>query len=230
MRIRDLILSIIIVSLSGALKLQFAYDFLGDRVPLSKFIAAALIACAAYAFDRGVDNKEDEARESIFKKLLLGSVILCTIASFVLYPNPALLIPFLIAYMYTKGLKGHRLKGGMGVKNVVVALTWSLGIIIILGIYSLPVLLLCVFFFCKSFVNTVIYDVRDIEQDRTAGITTIPTVMTVSQLTIFLLLLSLAAHITVLGAYSYGLIGGGRRHSPEYCAQHVLHLPVLQPM
>jgi 4-hydroxybenzoate polyprenyltransferase len=208
MQNHHLIFSIFVVSLSGALKLQFAYGFLGDHVPVSKLAAAALIAYAAYAFDRGVDNKEDEKRGDLFKKILLVTALIASVGAFVLYPNPALLIPFIIAYLYAKGIWGYRLKGSKGMKNCIVALSWSLGIVIFLGICSLPVALICLFFFCKSFVNTVIYDIRDVERDRTAGIMTIPVVMSKSQVTVFLLALSLIGHMVVVGAFTAGLLAG----------------------
>ncbi|SDK26171.1 MULTISPECIES: hypothetical protein [Methanoculleus] len=208
MQAYSLIISILVVTLSGALKLQFAYGFLGSHVPLTEFVAAAFIAYAAYAFDRGVENKEDEKRGTLFKKALLLTAVFATIGAFALYPNPALVVPFLVAYLYTKGIGGYRLKGGKGVKNCIVALTWSLGILIFLGTISLPVMLVCLFFFCKSFVNTVIYDVRDIDKDKMAGILTIPTVLSRTQVTALLLGLSLITHMTVIGAYFSGFIAG----------------------
>ncbi len=208
MQAQGLIISILVVTLSGALKLQFAYGFLGDHVPLTEFAAAALIAYAAYAFDRGVENKEDEKRGSRFKKALLVTAVIATIGAFALYPNPALLVPFLVAYLYTKGIGGYRLKGSRGIKNCIVALTWSLGILIFLGTISMPVMLVCLFFFCKSFVNTVIYDVRDVDKDKVAGILTIPTVLSRTQVTALLLGLSLVAHLAVIGAYFSGFIAG----------------------
>ncbi|KUK63638.1 MAG: UbiA prenyltransferase [Methanoculleus marisnigri] len=208
MQAQHLIISIFVVTLSGALKLQFAYGFLGSHVPITEFAAAALIAYAAYAFDRGVENKEDEKRGSGFKKALLLTALIAMVGTFVLYPNPALVIPFLVAYLYAKGIGGYRLKGGSGTKNCIVALTWSLGILIFLGAVTLPVVLVCLFFFCKSFVNTVIYDVRDVDKDRMAGILTIPTILTRVQVTSLLLGLSLVAHVVVFGAYFTGLIAG----------------------
>ncbi|RXE55270.1 hypothetical protein ABH15_10830 [Methanoculleus taiwanensis] len=202
----NLLYSILIVSLSGGLKVQFAYELLGYAVPLNQVAAAFLVTYAAYAFDRGVDNKEDEERGKLFKKVLLWSAILCTIASLILFPNPALLIPFLIAYLYAKGIRGFRLKGGAGVKNAVVAFTWSLLMVILLGIFSIPAMLLYMFFFSKSFVNTVIYDVRDIENDARAGIQTIPTRLKKPQLITLLVTVTVMAHGAVLYAYSCGLL------------------------
>ncbi len=234
MQTQQLIVSILVVTLSGALKLQFAYGFLGDHVPITEFVAAALIAYAAYAFDRGVENKEDEKRGSGFKKGLLATAVLATVGAFALYPNPALIVPFLVAYLYTKGIGGFRLKGSRGAKNCIVALTWSLGILIFLGAFSLPVMLVCLFFFCKSFVNTVIYDVRDVDKDRSAGILTIPTLLSRSQVTVLLLGLSILAHVVVFGAYFAGLLAGidvlfiSLIHSSFYIVAYCNHFEMLR--
>ncbi|KUG20962.1 MAG: hypothetical protein KO206_01505 [Methanomicrobiaceae archaeon] len=205
-----LIFSLVMVSVSGAVMLHFGYEFLGGSIPFTHFIAAALIAFAAYAFDRGIENREDESRQAEFRRLLLAAAISSVIVSFMLFPNPALLIPFLIAYLYTKGIRGYRLKGGIGVKNAVVAFTWTLGVLIFLGVFTLPALLLCGFFFTKSFVNTVIYDVRDIARDRMAGIATLPVLLTAPQLRLFLLSINLTAHAAALLGYFAGFFMGIR--------------------
>ncbi len=68
-----------------------------------------------------------------------------------------------------------KLKGGLGVKNVVVAFTWAVFLCSLIywdkWMY-LP--LVFSFFFLKSFVNTVICDCRDVEGDSYAGLNTFP--------------------------------------------------------
>jgi 4-hydroxybenzoate polyprenyltransferase len=201
-----LIYSIIIVSFSGALKLYFAYGFLGMAVPVTYFIAAGCIAYAAYAYDRGVDCCEDEWRAARLKKLLLYSAAASIVVSFILFPNPLMTLPFIIAYLYAKGIGGYRLKGGYGIKNGVVALTWSLGIVIFIGSTSLASLMVYSFFFCKSFINTVLYDVRDIVRDRLAGIMTLPAILSERKLTGLLMGLNITAHVFLLCGYLVGFI------------------------
>lgn len=201
-----LIYSIAIVSLSGALKLYFAYRFLGTAVPATYFIAAACIAYAAYAYDRGVDCREDEWRAARFKKLLLYSAAASIVISFILFPNPLMILPFVIAYLYAKGIGGYRLKGGHGVKNGVVALTWSLGIVIFVGSTSLAAIIVYSFFFLKSFINTALYDVRDLVRDRLAGIMTLPAILGERKLAMLLMGLNISAHIFMLCGFAAGLI------------------------
>jgi hypothetical protein len=203
-----LIYSIFIVSLSGALKLHFAYTFLGQTIPLHFFIVAILVTYASYAFDRGVSCSEDEERSDRFKKMLLASAVIATIISFVLFANILLAVPYIIGYLYARGIGGYRLKGGYGVKNAVVALTWASTMPIFLGDLSITGLLVYGFFFSKSFVNTILYDVRDTESDREAGIATIPTLMPVKNLRTMLILISAASHCVLIAAALGGLLAG----------------------
>ena len=203
-----LIYSIAVVSLSGALKLHFAYEFLGQTIPLHFFIVAILVTYASYAFDRGVSCSEDEARSDLFKKGLLASAVIATILSFVLFANILLAVPFIIGYLYARGIGGYRLKGGYGVKNAVVALTWASTMPIFIGDLSVAGLLVYGFFFSKSFVNTILYDVRDVEGDREAGIATIPTLMSAKRLRVLLILISVTAHCMLIAAALGGLLAG----------------------
>lgn len=203
-----LIYSIAVVSLSGALKLHFAYEFLGQTIPLHYFVVAVLVTYASYAFDRGVGCSEDEERSDLFKKGLLGSAAIATVLSFVLFGSILLAIPFIIGYLYARGIGGFRLKGGYGVKNCVVALTWASTMIIFTGDLSITALLVYFFFFSKSFVNTILYDVRDVEGDREAGIATIPVLLPRTKLRVLLVLISVIAHCILIGAALSGILAG----------------------
>ncbi len=95
-----------------------------------------------------------------------------------------LLVPVVLAFAYSVGsermgraLGMSRLKEGLFVKNLTVSLSWSL-IPILVGLYylQLPVaaLALCPFIFLRLMVNTVFFDVRDVEEDTAYGVKTIP--------------------------------------------------------
>jgi len=110
----------------------------------------------------------------------------------------ALLLPFALSYLYSKGIRGLRLKRGMGVKNMIAAFTWALCIALFLDRFSLQVLIVCMFFFLKSFINTVLYDFKDVERDKLAGIPTLPACMDVFWLRISLLFTGLLAHLLLI--------------------------------
>ncbi|KQC02949.1 MAG: hypothetical protein APR53_01910 [Methanoculleus sp. SDB] len=203
-----LITSILIVSLSGSLKVYFAVLFLGMPVSFAAVAVGGLITFSAYAFDRAVPNSEDEQRSGEVRKMLIAFALISFVLCFVLWPSPALLSPFLIAYAYSKGIAGFRLKGGAGVKNAVVGLTWSVLLVVLIGRFDPAALLVYAFFFVKSFVNTAVYDVRDIIADRAAGIRTLPTVLSVGRLRALLLGMTLLVHGAMLAAWYSGLYTG----------------------
>ncbi len=203
-----LIFSILVVSVSGGMKIYLAYKLLGIGASLTCILTATLVTYATYAFDRGVGCKEDEQRSAAFNKLLLISAIAASIASFILFASPTLAIPFLIAYLYAKGIGGFRLKGGAGVKNAVVGLTWVALAFILLGECSLSAVIIYFFLFSKSFINTIIYDVKDVENDRAAGIATIPTLLSTTHLRVVLLGASAVTHLILCWACICGLLIG----------------------
>ncbi|NYT05428.1 MAG: hypothetical protein GKC04_03515 [Methanomicrobiales archaeon] len=170
---------------------------------------AGLITFSAYAFDRGIENEEDSRRSAGLKKALIALAILACTASFILFPSFGLLLPFLITYLYSKGIAGYRLKGGAGRKNAVVGLTWAVLLAVLIGRFDLPALLVYSFFFAKSFVNTAIYDVRDREADLRAGIRTLPGVLPLPWFRALLLAVTGAFHAAVIAAASAGILCAG---------------------
>ena len=95
-----------------------------------------------------------------------------------------LLVPVVLAVAYSVGSKRmgralgmSRLKEGLFVKNLTVSFGWSL-IPLLVGLYymqlPLAVIALCPFIFLRLMVNTIFFDVRDVEADATYGVRTIP--------------------------------------------------------
>jgi 4-hydroxybenzoate polyprenyltransferase len=95
-----------------------------------------------------------------------------------------LLLPLMLAVAYSVGsekmgraLGISRLKEGLFVKNLTVSFAWSL-IPLLVGLYFLqfPVaeIALCPFIFLRLMVNTIFFDVRDMEADAAYGVRTIP--------------------------------------------------------
>ena len=95
-----------------------------------------------------------------------------------------LLVPLVLAVAYSVGsermgrvLGMSRLKEGLFVKNLTVSIGWSL-IPILVGLYYLQlpavIVALCPFVFLRLIVNTIFFDVRDVEADAAYGVRTIP--------------------------------------------------------
>jgi len=178
----------ILVALSGAFRIHIASLFLGIEPSIWIYLAGFLVIYATYTLDRALGCEED----SINRKELASSrkeiaLVLCLVSlligSFLFYQEGLLLIafiPFIIGYIYSKGIHigciSLKLKGNFGVKNLTVSLTWGTFISGIVfkwaGIQAL--LYIFPFFAVKSFINTIIYDFRDVKGDSAAGLKTLP--------------------------------------------------------
>ncbi len=98
----------------------------------------------------------------------------------------ALLIPLLLSITYSAGSKKlipllgvKTLKEKPIVKNITISLGWSL-IPVLVGLYyqeiSFELYLFAVFIFLRLMVNTIFFDIRDLEGDSAAGVKTMPTI------------------------------------------------------
>ncbi len=185
-----LLSSSVLIAISGVFRLRIASLFLGISPGIFIYLAVFLIIYATYTFDRTLGSEEDK----INKKELISSrkdiaLALCLISlatgCLILFRENLLLIallPVIIGYIYGKGLRiGHRvlkLKGNFGMKNLTVSITWGMflsGIVQHWADSSYIVLLFILpFITVKSFINTVIWDFRDVKGDAAAGIKTLP--------------------------------------------------------
>lgn len=177
-----------ILGISGSFRLYVAYLLLKiEPIPLL-CLAAGIIVYSVYTLDRTVKAEEDLINRSeevkanrnliailVFLLLLIGMLILILLD----FSPFGAVFPFFMGFMYSKGIKikgfSIKLKGGLGIKNIVVAFTWAVFLCLLIcwkeWVY-LP-LILC-FFFVKSFINTVICDCRDVKGDSHAGLKTFP--------------------------------------------------------
>lgn len=98
----------------------------------------------------------------------------------------ALLVPLLLALVYTVGSKklvsligAKRLKDKLLVKNVTISFGWSL-IPVLVGLYyqNIPFILLSFspFIFLRLLSNTIFFDLRDVKADSEYGVRTVPVV------------------------------------------------------
>ncbi|HEY9205402.1 MAG TPA: hypothetical protein VIO58_05725 [Candidatus Methanoperedens sp.] len=130
----------ILVAISGAFRVHIAFLFLGAEPNFSVYIAGGLIIYTIYTLDRTLESKEDEINKielagSKKNVVLVVSFIAFITGSLILFMKKLYIVPILpllIGYLYSKGIKirgmNLKLKGGLGVKNTVVALTWGVSI------------------------------------------------------------------------------------------------------
>lgn len=141
-----------------------------------------------YNFNRKTDIKEDlinyPERVNFLKKygtyifyfsnlLYVFSLLLAAIHS--IYTLIIALIPTIIMFAYAV----LRLKKILFIKNVVASLGWATMMLLVgkyydINLFNLSLLSLVLFIFLRLLLNTIIFDIRDIEGDKKVGTTTIP--------------------------------------------------------
>lgn len=177
------------VAISGVFRLHIAFLFLGIVPMLLIYLAGFLVIYSTYTFDRAMGSDEDKinrkelsyARKEIAIVVCLISILVST---FLLYSQGLVFmafLPFFIGYIYSKGISigkhNLKLKGNFGIKNLAVSTTWGTfisGIALRWADISIILPVIFPFFAIKSFINTVIYDFRDVKGDEAAGIKTLP--------------------------------------------------------
>ncbi|MBO3842889.1 MAG: UbiA family prenyltransferase [Candidatus Brockarchaeota archaeon] len=125
-----------------------------------------------------------------------------------------LLSPLVVGVVYSTGPPSmSRLKDILGVKNLTLATAWAAvptlvpilvkagpagarGVLLSLMIFS--------FIFVKAMINTILFDVRDVRGDSSAGVRTLPVVLGVKAVYRLLILLNMTL---VLWVIACGLLG-----------------------
>jgi 4-hydroxybenzoate polyprenyltransferase len=121
------------------------------------------------------------------------------------------LFPLVIGYLYTKGIRfgsySFKLKGGAGIKNMVIGLTWGGYIAMVVAHWTPNPLLtapIFMFFGLKLFINSTLFDLKDIAGDLSVGIRTIPAYLGERGSKYLLVFLSLILHLLMIA-----LVWGG---------------------
>lgn len=169
----------------------FSFLLYEVQISFKLLIASFLVIFAIYNLNKLTDIEEDSVNvpeRAGFIEKNKRLVTWDTVASFIValslsfLQNPLsifiILFPFCMGVIYSIKISNFRLKDITGIKNIVVALSWAvLGAFIPLAVSFSDYLLISLifyFFFIKCFINTVVFDVRDIEGDRLSGVKTIP--------------------------------------------------------
>jgi 4-hydroxybenzoate polyprenyltransferase len=183
-------------------------------------IASSFIVYATYTLDRSLENKEDEINQPAFsyasKKTGLaisGIAILIGISLFFsknLFFPP--LFPFIVGILYSRGIPLRnriiKLKAGSGIKNLIIGLTWggTLGLIIISSGQVLAGMIIGIYFGMKLFINSTIFDMKDVKGDFAAGIKTLPVLLDEKRLKCVLLSICIIQHTILALAMMSGIL------------------------
>lgn len=156
-------------------------------------ICTSLITYSVYSLNRLTDIEEDASNlpdRVNFVQSKKNIILFFSIFSYILaiflgglrnkYTIPIFLIPFIMGLIYSIKISSFRLKDLFLAKNLTVSLSWALSSSLLPYVFernAVFTLMLFIFLFIKCFVNTVIFDVRDVEGDRKVRANTIPVVL-----------------------------------------------------
>ena len=217
----ELLKSSILVAFSGALRIHLAFLLLHIQSSVLTCVAGGLIIYTVYTLDRAFESEEDavnrrELNGSNKKVGLTVSLLAFIIGTYILAKEGILalaFIPFITGYLYSKGIKIGRfalkLKGGLGIKNIVVGLTWGIFIAGLAGSGCgnlVPIVLVFIFFGVKLFINSAIYDFKDIKGDTLAGIKTLPVSLGARKTRNLLTAMHLLSHLALGIALIHGVL------------------------
>lgn len=181
------------LAINGALKLYFSFALFNEKYVPSLLFATFFIIFGVYGINKLTDLKEDLINtperanliiriQKVFKLLVILSFAISLILGLTVnvLTIPVLLAPLFAGILYSIRLSPNlpRLKDITAVKNIIIALSWGIGAAFLPAIcYSkelITILLIFYFFTLRSFINSVLFDVRDVEGDKKSNIPTIP--------------------------------------------------------
>lgn len=183
--------SSIFIALNCLFLLYFSFLLYDIADDLNVLLSSFFITFTVYSFDKLSNIKEDSISLPdragfiyTYRKIITVAIIASYISAFSLsvLKNPfALLVvhfPLFIGLIYSIKILNVRLKDITGIKNIVVALSWAVvGTSFPLAVHFRDfnqIIYVFYFIFIKFFINTTLFDVRDIKGDRINGVITIP--------------------------------------------------------
>jgi 4-hydroxybenzoate polyprenyltransferase len=192
-----LTISSIFIGGTGFFLVYLGFLFLGMNPCILTCFSVALMTFGTYCLDKLKGSDEDllnmPERQSFFsgrKKLAkicsVAAVVLAIMLTIFSRPSslPIVLSPVLANIVYASRLLPGvpRLKDIPVIKNVVVASIWATGGTLLPAMsmkHEQSLMIAAVFYFmiAKCFINTVLYDVRDLKGDRENNVRTLPVIL-----------------------------------------------------
>ena len=193
--------SSIFLSVSGVLKLYLSFLLLEVALKPMLLCAMFFVTYSVYSLNRVTDQEEDavnmpersalvQGNERFLLTLAIGLYIVALFLGWLESPFAALilLVPIVSGIAYSKDVFSifgiPRLKDIFLVKSLVVSFSWATCAAFLPALYLTgkftQLWFIFPFFFIKAFINTVLFDVRDVTGDAMNGVNTVPVVIGVS--------------------------------------------------
>jgi len=177
-----------LVACSLLLVVSLVYN---SKLDFVLFLISFLITFAIYNTNKLTDVKEDFLNlpsRAHFVHQYRRYLLCATIASFFLafflsflkspFALAVVLYPCLIGVLYSVKIKNFRIKDLLLIKNITVTSTWVISLTLLPLAVSpqepFLILLIASFIFVIAFVNTFLFDVRDVSGDSDANVKTLP--------------------------------------------------------
>jgi 4-hydroxybenzoate polyprenyltransferase len=201
-------ISSIIVALVGFFVPYTTFALYNIDINFNLLLASFLIAFSVYSLDKLSNLEEDSIslpKRAQFISRHKKLFIYVTVASYAfaivlaclknIVALSVILSPLLIGLLYSLKIANVRLKDIPILKNISISASWAIvGTFLPLAVSFEPDLIriIIIFYFCfiKCFINTVIFDVRDIEGDSANGVRTIPVILGLKTTKILLIFLN----------------------------------------
>jgi 4-hydroxybenzoate polyprenyltransferase len=202
------------------LRLYLAFILIGTAPDPTLISGASLIIYATYTLDRSLKSHEDHVNSLTFSDIdrtygLLATIIAVAAGTYLFFSHALFWIPifpFITGFIYSRGVslgtKKIKLKTGMGGKNLIIGITWggTIGLIISTTGNLSAAILISLFYGMKLFINSTIYDCKDIEGDLAAGIRTLPAVWGIRRMKEVLFTILLIQHLILIAGMITGII------------------------
>ncbi len=174
------------IGVSAFSRVLFAQKLV-DMYNFNFCLAFSFTVLAVYILDRGFDYGESLKGIIVASSLFIISSLL----------SQGFFVPLIaigVGYMYSRGIRGFKLKKGYGIKNFVAAITWGT----IISFYSKLDMFVVIFFTTKSFIIAILNDFKDVDDDLKNRIKTFPIIL--GRKTIYMLLfIHLIFHYAIFG-------------------------------
>lgn len=214
-----LAISSIFIALIGFLLPYSTFLLYNINIDFNLLLSSFLLTFTVYSLDKLSNIEEDSISLperagfiSRHKKIF----IYATVASYVIALSLAflknilalfvILFPLCMGLIYSIKIANVRLKDIPALKNISIAASWAVvGTFLPLAVSSEhlpPIALIFYFVFIKCLINTVLFDVRDIEGDNVNGVRTIPVIFGLKKTKILLLFLNSTLILWLIISYS----------------------------
>ena len=216
-----LINSSTLIAITGFSLPFFSFLLYDINVDFRLLLASYLVTFAVYSLNKLTDMKEDKInlqnraeftiknRYYIILSVIISSFAAAYLASsYTIFAILIIFFPFCIGFIYSIKVANFRLKDIIFMKSLSVALAWAvIGAFIPIVVDSRGIKMISfvfVFFFIKLFINTVIFDVRDINGDSLSGVRTIPVFLGRKKTKILLLIMNSILIFWLIFSYFLG--------------------------